>query len=106
MSVDRLLEEAAQFSSRSVDFARGVGEASTGESLGRLVKHSLAQRPGAHRAVRAAVTDRVEELEGAGEAIGFFLLAADCATTAALERGLSGQDRRQLRRFWDDLLSP
>jgi hypothetical protein len=52
------------------------------------------------------VQAKVDELGGAGQAIGLFMLAADMATTAAVGGDLLADgDCRELRRLWDDLRS-
>lgn len=100
----RVIAEAADLSAASLEFASGIGYASTGETLGALVKGTIADHPGAFGAARAAIRERLNQLGGAGSTTGLFLLAGDMATTEAL-RGteIDVNARRQLRRLWDDL---
>jgi hypothetical protein len=106
MSVAHLINEAEDIDERSIRFARGISEASTGERLGRIMTDCMGEHPGAYASVRAAVAERVDALGGAGEAIGLFMLAADTATTSALpHKELTDADRSNLRQLWNDLRS-
>lgn len=106
MSVAPLIEQAGQFTTGSIAFVNGIGHASSGARLGRIMRASMQERPGAYQAVRAAVGERINSLGGAGQSLGLFLLAADMATTAAIaDSHLNDDDRRQLRRLWCDLLA-
>jgi hypothetical protein len=68
------------------------------------MRKSMAAQPAAYARLRAAVEARLAELGGAGAATGLFMLAADMATTASmLSARLTADDRRQLRRLWDEL---
>jgi hypothetical protein len=101
----RLLAEAAQFSTGSIAFARQIDHASSGESLGRIVRATMEKNAGAYAVLREAVHRRVGELGGAGEAEGLFMLAADMATTETLAENLKDDQRAELRALWVDLLS-
>ena len=91
--------------SASIRFAKNIDHATTGDRLGRIMREAMDKNPGPYQAVRAAVQGRVDELGGAGQAAGLFMLAADMATTAAIGGDtVDESDQRELRRLWDDLL--
>lgn len=97
--------EAGSLSQQSVDWAKSIDHAATGSRLGRYVQQTEEKYPGAIVAVRNSLDERLSELSGVGEERGLFLLAADCATTAAVHPHLEDSDRAELRVLWRDLLS-
>jgi hypothetical protein len=104
VSVAALVAEASQLTSGSIQLARRIDHASSGERLGRIVRVTMEENRRAYGTVRVAVEEQVRSLGGAGRSLGLFRLAADMATTAAIGGDqLSRSDRRQLRRLWDDL---
>lgn len=106
VTLAQLIDEAAELSPASIRFAQGIGTATSGERLGRIMRQTMEEQPSAYAPVRAAVQRQVNDLGGAGQAIGLFMLAADMATTAAVGGdSLNDADRRELRRLWNDLRS-
>jgi hypothetical protein len=104
MTAPRLLKEVQDISSRSITFAKGIDHATAGSRLSEIMRKAMSTRPAAYGGLRAAVQARLAELGGAGEATGLFMLAADMATTASMASiNLTPDDRRQLRRLWDEL---
>lgn len=106
MTVAQVVAQAAELSPASIRFAEGIDHASSGDRLGRIMRQTMEENAGAFPPVRVAVQAKVDELGGAGQAIGLFMLATDMATTAAVGGDLlEDGDRRELRRLWDDLRS-
>lgn len=106
MAVAQVIDEVAELTPASIRLAEGIAHASSGDRLGRLMRESMEANPSAYAPVRAAVSARVSDLGGAGQAIGLFMLAADMATAAAVGGDrLDDGDRRELRRLWGDLRS-
>lgn len=106
MTIGQLLGEANELTSASIRFARDIDYTSSGDTLGRIVRDTMENNASAYAAVRAVVQQRVDELGGAGQAIGLFMLAADLATTEALIGDQLEVDRRsELRRLWHDLIA-
>jgi len=106
MSIGRLLAEADELTPASIAFAREISHASSGETLGRIVRETMESNCGAYSVVRSAVDQRISDLGGAGAAAGLFMLASDLATTEAVVRDrLEGSQRSELRRLWNDLRS-
>lgn len=99
-----LLEQVGELSPNSIAFARTIGHASVDGRLAEEVQKAMVRNPEAWARVRAAVQTRLDELGGAGEATGLFMLAADAAATSySMLAKLTPDERRQLRRLWDDL---
>jgi len=106
MTVAQVIAEAAELTPASIRFAEGIDHATSGARLGRIMRHTMEEQSWAYAPVRAAVQRKVDDLGGAGNAIGLYMLAADMATTAAVGgEQLAGGERRELRRLWDDLRS-
>ncbi len=106
VTVAQVIAQVAELSPASIRFAEGIDHATSGDRLGRIMRQSMEENPSAFPPVRAALQAKVDELGGAGQAIGLFMLAADMATTAAVGGDLlEDGDRRELRRLWDDLRS-
>lgn len=106
VTVAQVIAQVAELSSTSIRFAEGIDHATSGDRLGRIMRQTMEENPGAFSPVRAAVQAKVDELGSAGQTIGLFMLAADMATTAAVPGDLlEDGDRRELRRLWDDLRS-
>ena len=106
MGVPSVVAEAEQISAGSIRLAREISHASSGDDLGRVMRAAMANSGGAYASVRQVVKTRVDDLGGAGEAEGLFMLAADMATTEALMGDeLDQGQRNELRALWVDLLS-
>lgn len=106
MMVAALIAQADDLAAGSIEFAQGIDHATSGETLGRIMRATMGENAGPYAAVRAAVQRRVDDLGGAGQALGLFMLAADMATTEALVRDdLTVQQRSELRALWNDLRS-
>ena len=84
VTVSQVVAQAAELSPASIRFAEGIDHATSGDRLGRIMRQTMEESPGAFPPVRAAVQAKVDELGG-----------------DLLEDG----DRRELRRLWDDLRS-
>jgi hypothetical protein len=109
MNVAQVIDEVGELTPASIRFAKGIGHATSGDRLGRIMREAIEMNPGAYASVRATVHRRVDDLGGAGNAIGLFILAADMATAAAVageEDRFDAQDEWELRRLWDDLRRP
>lgn len=98
-SVRRLVSEAQDLSRGSIDFAKGIDHATTGDRLGRVMRETMAENMEPYHLLRGVVQRRLEELGGAGEELGLFMLAADMATTAERAENLERDDRQTLRRL-------
>jgi hypothetical protein len=106
VTLAQVIDEAAELTPASIRFAEGIDHASSGDRLGRIMRQTMEEQSGAYGPVRAAVQAKVDDLGGAGNAIGLFMLAADMATTVAVGGDqLDDGDRRELRRLWADLRS-
>lgn len=105
MTVAKVIDEAAELTPASIQFAEWIDHATSGDRLGRIMRETMEATPSAYPPVRSSVQAKVDELGGAGQAIGLFMLAADMATTAAIgsDDQLDDGDRRELRRLWNDL---
>jgi hypothetical protein len=101
-----LIAQADKLTTGSIEFAQSIDHATSGETLGRIMRAAMAENKDTYASVRAAVQRQVDDLGGAGQAIGLFMLAADMATTEVLVRDeLTSQQRSELRALWNDLLS-
>jgi hypothetical protein len=99
-----LIAEASELSRDSLSRAAKIDFATAGSWLGPVVTALLDKNPGPFTRLRGAVAARLEELGGAGEQTGLFMLAADMATTNELVGDrLSADERGQLRDLWDHL---
>ena len=107
MTVAQVLDEAVEMTQASIRFAEWIDHATSGNRLGRIMRDTMDANPSAYALVRSTLVTKIDELGGAGQAIGLFMLAADMATTAALagDGRLNASDRRELRRLWNDLRS-
>jgi hypothetical protein len=106
VTVARVIAQTAELSPASIRFAEGIDHVTSGDRLGRIMRQTMEENPGSFPPVRAAVQAKVDELGGAGQAIGLFMLAAAMATTAAVgDDLLEDGDCRELRRLWGDLRS-
>lgn len=106
VTVAQVIAQVAELSPASIRFAEGIDHATSGDRLGRIMRQTMDETPGAFPPVRAAVQAKINELGGTGQAIGLFMLAADMATTAAVAGDLlEDGDGGELRRLWDDLRS-
>lgn len=107
VTVAQVLNEATKMTPASIRFAEGISHAASGDRLGRMMRETMDAKPSAYASVRSAVHARLDELGGAGQAIGLFMLAADMATTAAVagDGQLDSSERRELRHLWNELLS-
>ena len=103
--VSRLVAEAQDLSRGSIEFAKGIGHATSGDRLGRVMRDTMERGIAPYNGLRHVVQARLQELGGVGEELGLFMLAADMATTAERAEGLTPDDRRALRRLWNDLRS-
>ena len=104
VTVTQVIDEVGELTPASIRFAEGIDHATSGDQLGRIMQDTMKANPGAYAPVRAVVQSKVDDLGGAGQAIGLFMLAADLATTAAVGGDQLGDgDRRELRRLWVDL---
>jgi hypothetical protein len=106
VSITTLIAQADELTAGSIRSAQGIDRVSSGEVLGQIMRVALEENPGAYASVRSAVQRRVNDLGGAGQAIGLFMLAADMATTEALAGGLTDPQRSELRALWNNLHSP
>lgn len=106
MTIATLTAQADELTTGSIEFAQSIDHATSGETLGRIMRAAMDEKGHAYASVRAAVQRRVDDLGGAGQAIGLFMLAADMATTEVLVRDeLTSRQRSELRALWNDLLS-
>jgi hypothetical protein len=103
--VSRLVAEAQDLSPASIELAKDIDHATTGDRLGRVMRETMQGNIAPYNGLRRVVQARLEELGGTGEERGLFMLAADMATTAECAEGLTPDDRRGLRRLWNDLRS-
>jgi len=107
VTVAQVLNEATEMTAGSIRFAQRIGHAASGDRLGRITRETMEAKPGLYASVRSAVQARLNELGGAGQSIGLFMLTADMATTAAVagDGQLDSGERRELRHLWDELRS-
>lgn len=101
--MSRLIEEVAELSRASVEFAQGIGHATAGDRLTKVMSKAMDGDMRPYNRLRDAVKGRLDQLGGVGEEFGLFMLAADMATTAEVGTGMDDADRRALRTLWDDL---
>jgi hypothetical protein len=104
VKVANLIAEAHDLNCGSLARASEIDFATAGTQLGPVVTGLLDKNPAPFTRVRTAVAARLDELGGAGEKVGLFMLAADMATTKELVGDrLSKDERSQLRDLWDHL---
>jgi hypothetical protein len=107
VTVAQVLDEAAEMTQASIRLAEWIDHATSGDRLGRIMRDAMDANPSAYALVRSTLMAKIDELGGANQAIGLFMLAADMATTAAVagDDRLDAGDRQELRRLWNDLRS-
>src|SRR6478609_200335 len=107
VTVAQVLDEAAEMTHGSIRFAEWIDHATSGDRLGRIMRDTMDAHPSVYGLVRSTLVAKIDELGGADQAIGLFMLAADMATTAAIaaDDRVDAGDRQELRRLWNDLRS-
>lgn len=90
----------------SVRFARGVSEVRVPAHLVPLRERVRRDHPGDLRAVHAAIEQRFGTTGARDDYVNVFYAASEMALMARVGReSLSAEDRRTLRRLWEDLLA-
>jgi hypothetical protein len=101
VSLSSVAAETHGLTRDSVERARGIDFATAGSRLAPHVEAALDTHGQAIDAVRSAVDAALATLGPVGGERGLFYLAADCATTAAIDPTLTGADRAELRELWE-----
>jgi hypothetical protein len=103
MTAPELLREAKRMPDAAIDFARGVSTVRTPEHLVPLRERVRSEHLRLLRSVHAALYERFRTT---GDYINVFYAAAEMAVMEQIGRNeLPVDDRRTLRRLWEDLLA-
>lgn len=104
--VSDLLEEAQRMPAASIRFARGVSQVRTPEHLIPLRTRVRSKHGGELLQVHGAINERFGTTGASDDYVNVFYAASEMALMERVaHQELPPEDRRALRRLWEDLLS-